>query len=873
MEILKHISDTTTAGLVIGFLLLLAIYGTVSPKYHKIKHYAKQSPAILATVGIFFSFCGITYGLMGLDLSPEHIKDSIPNLLEGLKVKFIASLMGIGASIIVRVTQSFSVEEELAEINVDDKIIALLGDIHTVLSKNVDDSPESLLQELKKSIEQLPSEFKKQTTLLESIKSSLAGEGDASVTTQLGKLRSDMRDSLKDMDTSNKNRSDALNNTLTSNFDNLTQKFDEFARIVAENNSKAFIEALEAAMRDFNNNITEQFGENFKQLNQAVGELLKWQDNYKTHVEKLTENFEVTLKSVSVIQQAFTDIQTRSESFSNVSDELSVILQKLDAQLGDLNFHLKSLSQVAETAKDAFPTIEGNLEKLTLGFKKSTEQSLADINGTVESVGDDLKETISRLRDTTGKLRDSMEGQRETLETTSNEFKSTVDSTLKNLSRETQASIHSYQDSLQETVAAQLTAIDNNIKNSNALISNTILNASEVFGKSISETGESLKVSTDAVANHLTDASDSMKTIIETQQTTLSSASDDFKNVVSHTLTDLSRETQASIHNYQDSLQETVKAQLTAIDSNIQKSSNILNDSIDSMSRKLESTVGQTATTLEESTKKVASDLTDATSSMKNMMESQQETIVSTGTEFKNVVNQTLRDLSKDTQESIKNYQQSLQQIVTNQLNSIDDSIKETHLVVNKTIQNVGEEFENAIKNQSESMNKTISTAGESFKTVIQGTAKEFEVMAGTIAESINSQEKTLKNVSQELKDAVEKTLRELNEQSKASVNEYQIGLHSIVTNQSEFLNTAVTTASKEFNRLLAENTKTSTDHLQQQTQILDKALQEELQKSIEKMGSHLSTLSRRFVDDYTPLTLQLSKLVKMAEGIEERGR
>jgi ABC-type transporter Mla subunit MlaD/AraC-like DNA-binding protein len=646
-QIIEHIFKNQTninALVVIAVLTGLAIFGTFKSKNPKIKHFAKQSPAILATVGIFFSFWGISIGLIGLNL--EDIQHSIPTLLEGLKAKFLASLMGIFASIVVRIAQSFSIEEELAEINVDDKIVALLGDIHTVLSKNVDDSPESLLQELKQSIEQLPSEFKKQTTLLESIKSSLAGEGDASVTTQLGKLRSDMRDSLKDIDISNKQRSDALNNTLNSNFDNLTQKFDEFARIVAENNSKAFIEALEAAMRDFNNNITEQFGENFKQLNQAVGELLKWQDNYKTHVEKLTENFEVTLKSVSVIQQAFTDIQTRSESFSNVSAELSVILQKLDAQLGDLNFHLKSLSQVAETAKDAFPTIEGNLEKLTLGFKKSTEQSLADINGTVESVGDDLKETISRLRDTTVKLRDSMEGQCETIETTSNEFKSTVDSTLKNLSRETQASIHSYQDSLQETVAAQLTAID--------------------------------------------------KTI--------------------------------------------------------QKSSNVVNDSIDSISRKLESTIDQTASTLELSTKNVATHLVDATDSMKKMMESQQETIVSTGTEFKNVVNETLRDLSTETQESIKKYQESLQEVVKRQLNSIDDSIKETHSVVNKTIQNVGDEFEKAIKNQSESMNKTILIAGDSFKTVIQETAKEFEIMAETIAESIDLQEKTLKNVSQDVK-------------------------------------------------------------------------------------------------------------------------
>jgi hypothetical protein len=61
---------------------------------------------------------------------------------------------------------------------------------------------------------------------------------------------------------------------LSSNLDNLTQKFEYFAPIGAENNSKTFIEALEKAMRDFTNIITELFSKNFKELSCTVGELL-----------------------------------------------------------------------------------------------------------------------------------------------------------------------------------------------------------------------------------------------------------------------------------------------------------------------------------------------------------------------------------------------------------------------------------------------------------------------------------------------------------------------------------------------------------------------------------------------------------------------
>ena len=149
MEILKSIFDfdkpiNFIAFVIILLLMILAIVGTYSPKHPRLKKYAKQSPAILATVGIFFSFYGITNGLIALDLRPEFIKDSIPNLLDGLKVKFISSLMGIGASIIVRVAQNLAVEEDIIEKDSDQKIIDLLGDIHKVLANSASNSPEAL---------------------------------------------------------------------------------------------------------------------------------------------------------------------------------------------------------------------------------------------------------------------------------------------------------------------------------------------------------------------------------------------------------------------------------------------------------------------------------------------------------------------------------------------------------------------------------------------------------------------------------------------------------------------------------------------------------------------------------------------------------
>jgi hypothetical protein len=44
-------------------------------------------------------------------------------------------------------------------------------------------------------------------------------------------------------------------------------------------------------------------------------------------------------------------------------------------------------------------------------------------------------------------------------------------------------------------------------------------------------------------------------------------------------------------------------------------------------------------------------------------------------------------------------------------------------------------------------------------------------------------------------------------------------------------------------------------EQTREQVVALDRALTEELTRSIRTLGEHLTSLSRRFVDDYTPLT------------------
>ena len=89
--------------------------------------------------------------------------------------------------------------------------------------------------------------------------------------------------------------------------------------------------ALELVVKDFNNNLTEQFGDNFKQLNESVKNMIIWQENYKNqiqHQEDSLNNILNELKLVSVLKQdEEKNIQKLIDNLSHASDKVRVSLE------------------------------------------------------------------------------------------------------------------------------------------------------------------------------------------------------------------------------------------------------------------------------------------------------------------------------------------------------------------------------------------------------------------------------------------------------------------------------------------------------------------------------------------------------------------
>ena len=206
-------------------------------------------PIILTMLGIFGCFLGIAIGLFHFDT--ENIQSSVPSLLEGIKTSFWASILGICGALTIK------------------------GRYQILGSPKF--SPGSVVQGA--TIDDL-------AQLLQSLHQSLAGKEDSTLLSQMKLLRQETGYGLE---------------AVYSSLENYLER-------MADNNSRALIEALKEVIRDFNAKINEQFGDNFKQLNSAVEKILVWQEAYRQQMAEMIDQQRATTENMSVAATRYSEL-------------------------------------------------------------------------------------------------------------------------------------------------------------------------------------------------------------------------------------------------------------------------------------------------------------------------------------------------------------------------------------------------------------------------------------------------------------------------------------------------------------------------------------------------------------------------------------
>ncbi|MBP7645969.1 MAG: hypothetical protein KA751_04365 [Comamonas sp.] len=298
-----------------------------------------HGPEILTTVGIAGCFTGIALAMLNFDAS--NVSASVPHLLEGVKTAFVASLSGVVGALAIRwrhhaqKTPIAMPEGAAKSASLDDVVNALTG-----------------------------------------LQRSMSGTEEGTLLTQIKLLRQEQADELG----------------------KLRKSFESFAEKMAEDGSKALIDALKEVIADFNAKINEQFGENFKQLNSAVEHLVVWQRQYREELDRMQQVQQGTAADLETSARNLGVMVERSGEFTAVAANLDRLLTGLAQQHAAIEQSERTLVQVLSQMQDVAPEFARKIEELTTTLRDGVSKVQGEVAEVVRNFGVQHQSSSSELK-------------------------------------------------------------------------------------------------------------------------------------------------------------------------------------------------------------------------------------------------------------------------------------------------------------------------------------------------------------------------------------------------------------------------------------------------------------------------------------------
>ena len=294
-----------------GLILFLTIYFHF---FHYSSKAVELGPNILTSIGIFGTFLGVALGLWSFDTADIH--GSVPKLMDGLKTAFWSSIAGLLGALTIKLRSTFSQTKR----------------------RTVTQTRAATIDDLDASLKLLADQFNNQR--------------EDSLQSLLKRQHEDSQNGIRQ----------------------IVYVLEHYEERMVEANAKALVEAIEAVMQDFNARINEQYGDNFKRLNESVGKMLDWQNNYRAQLQQLIDEQERTASSMKEASNAFEYMVKHANAFNGISESLQDLLNGLEAQRANLQDQLGGLATVVNNAAEGLPLLEERIGVLTTGIAKQVHE-------------------------------------------------------------------------------------------------------------------------------------------------------------------------------------------------------------------------------------------------------------------------------------------------------------------------------------------------------------------------------------------------------------------------------------------------------------------------------------------------------------------
>ncbi len=463
------------------------------------------TPNLLTSMGILGTFIGIVVGLMGFD--PSDIDHSITNLLQGLKTAFITSLAGMGGSIVFKVLSTLPVFSATRT---------------TPASKDIGPALVHAMEE--------------QAKRLEALRRAVAGDEESSLAGQLKLFRGDVNDHARQTQqklregmeqlTVLRELSQARRKHFEQFADKLWRQMEAFGEMLSKSATEQVINALKEVIVDFNKNLTEQFGDNFKALDASVKRLVDWQENYRRQLEQMQAQYQQGVEAITATEAAVAHISEESRNIPVVMERLGEVVRVNQHQIDELDRHLEAFAQTRDRAVEAVPEIRARLEEISTAVTDSTtvlnenlrnmaallSDSYTHLSEQVVSMTQSAQQLGAQLQKDTAELQERVA---EAIDQMQQRLHATIDEVLEAQARETNRALEglttAVKTAVQRTgdgVNTQLEAIDQMQQRLHATID-------EVLEAQARETNRALEGLTTAVKTAVQRTGDGVNTQLE----------------------------------------------------------------------------------------------------------------------------------------------------------------------------------------------------------------------------------------------------------------------------------------------------------------------------------------------------------------------
>ena len=532
--------DTTTFLLSV-FLCLIVSHGVYSLINRSKGNTANRADMALS-LGILGTFLGIVAGLLGFDV--KDIQGSIPQLLSGLQYAFITSIAGMFSSIII-------------------KLSAAKGEVSGSAA-----SPESIQTELRGINGTLQNNnnlrAEESNELRDEFRKLISGDNDTSLVNQIKLMKGDLIGQLKENKVINE-----------SGFKNLELKFTELGENIAELSSEAMVEALQQAIVEFNKQLADQLGDNFKELNAGVKNLLEWQIQYKGTILEMQDSTKILINQLGDATTAIENISVSLEPIPQTVQSIQELFANTETSIGLLLSTLESFDNMRERATNAFPVIEENITAMTDGFSQTINNVGENLENMSNEFSTSITENSNSIRENSNSVSESMIDSSERL----NEFVGNFNESITNSSERIDQLVHQSCNNIE--AASQ--ALSESVTHNQETVNQNVEAASQALSESITENQQ-------AVNQNIEVASQALSESVTHNQETVNQNIVDANQALSVSITENQQTVNQNIQNAAQSSEALINQTIAALDEQMQveltHSINGLGTALASLSRK-----------------------------------------------------------------------------------------------------------------------------------------------------------------------------------------------------------------------------------------------------------------------------------------------